>query len=83
VTRRLRWFAAGVGVGVLASRRVAHTAPAAMVGDAAAAVLARVRRLVDDAVDDVRGDMQRREARLREVLAMPDARAPGATARRR
>jgi hypothetical protein len=83
VTRRLRWFVAGVGVGVLASRRMAHTTTATMVGDAASSVRARMRRVVDEVLDDVRGEMERREARLREVLATPDARATGATARRR
>jgi hypothetical protein len=83
MTRRVRWFVAGVGVGVLASRRMTQTSPATMVGAAASSVRARIRRLVDDVLADVRGEMQRREARLREVLAAPDARATGATARRR
>jgi hypothetical protein len=83
MTHRVRWFVAGVGIGVLASRRIAHTTPVAMVGDTAASMRARMRRLVDDVLVDVRGEMQRREARLREVLAAPDVRATGATARRR
>jgi hypothetical protein len=83
VTRRLRWFVAGVGVGVLASRRVARSASGTIVGDAAASVASRVRRIVDEMLDDARLEMRRRETRLREVLAAPDARATGSAGRAR
>jgi hypothetical protein len=54
-----------------------------MICDAAASVTSRVRQVVDDVVGDARNEMQRRETRLRELLATPDARATGAAGRRR
>jgi hypothetical protein len=78
MTGRLRWFVAGVGVGVLATRRLARSPAGAVVADAGASVVRRVRRVVEDVLDDARVDVQRRETRLRELLGVPDTRTSGA-----
>jgi hypothetical protein len=87
MTGRLVWFAAGVGLGVAATRRLARVTEGSAVADVAAraagGLASRVRRVVDDAIADGRIEMHQREARLREVLAAPgDHRAAAAGGRR-
>jgi len=79
VTRRFAWFATGVGVGVLVTRRVALPGHRPVRSGMASGLATRVRRVVDDVVAEGRVEMQRREARLRAVFAAPDD-APAGTA---
>jgi hypothetical protein len=83
MTRRLAWFAAGMGVGVMVTQRVARSTGGSAAADAVSGIAARVRRVVDDVIADGRVEMQRREARLREVLAAPDHDTTGAARGRR
>jgi len=76
--RRVVWFAAGVGVGVAATRQVARSTSASVVGTVASGLATRVRRVVDGVVTDGRVEMHRREARLRELLAVPGRDGTGA-----
>jgi hypothetical protein len=81
MSRRLVWFATGVGVGVLVTRRVSSSA--SQPGEIASGVARRVRHALDDTIADARVDMRRREARLREVLAVPERAPTGTTQGRR
>jgi hypothetical protein len=77
------WFATGIGIGLVVSRRVAQS-PTGSATDALAARLAtRVRRAVDDVIADGRIEMHRREARLRAVLAAPERNPTGVSEGRR
>lgn len=72
MTKRAFWLVAGFGLGVTAAtrarRQIGRLAPP---GSAWHAMGARVRRALDDAVDEGRHEMHRREAALRSVLAAP------------
>lgn len=74
---RVVWFAAGVGVGVAATRRIAQSSSGTAVGAAASGIASRVRHVVDEVIADGRIEMRQREARLREVLAAPRQDATG------
>ncbi|MEX2254144.1 MAG: hypothetical protein WEC34_01790 [Acidimicrobiia bacterium] len=83
MTGRLVCFAAGIGLGVAATRRLARSTSASAVEATTAAVVTRVRRAVDGVVADGRVEMRRREARLRAVLAAPRRDGAGAAGGRR
>jgi hypothetical protein len=71
--RRGFWLVTGFGLGVAAAtrarRRVEEVAARLVPADLAT----RMRRDVSGALDEGRREMQAREARLRHLLAAPDA----------
>jgi predicted NBD/HSP70 family sugar kinase len=73
MTRRLVWLATGVGIGVAVSQRISRSPHGSAAVSAASSVVARARRVVNEAVADGRAEMRRREASLREVLAAAGA----------
>jgi hypothetical protein len=73
MTRRFVWLVTGVGIGVVVSRRLSRSPTGSPAVTAVSSVLARARRVVDEAVADGHAEMRRREASLREVLAAPRA----------
>jgi hypothetical protein len=73
MTRRLAWLVTGVGIGVAVSQRLSRSPSGSAAVTAVSSVVARARRIVDEAVADGHAEMRRREASLREVLAAPGA----------
>ena len=73
MTGRFAWLAAGVGIGLAVARRIERSDRASSVEAAAVGIARQARRVVDAVVADGRAEMRQREARLRTVLAAPDA----------
>jgi hypothetical protein len=71
--RRGFWLAAGFGLGVAAAAQVRRRVDAAAARLAPSSVTTRLRRDLAGALDEGRHEMRNREARLRHVLAAPDA----------
>ena len=72
MSRRLVWFATGLGAGLVMSRRVAASAPGSVADAMVSRVATRLRRAFDDVIAEGRIEMLRREARLRAILAAPE-----------
>ena len=71
--RRGFWLAAGFGLAVAAAAQVRRRVDAATARLAPSNVATRLRDDLAGALDEGRHEMRDREARLRRVLAAPDA----------
>ena len=71
--RRLGWIAVGFGLGAAATHKATRGGRAPVLATTAGTALTHVRRRVDAAMSEGRAEMREREARMREVFAVPGA----------